>query len=487
MAEPNPVKSARYFLKGTGEMNERPFDLRALEDWSHDMKRDWDDRARRDAKWFINPFKYQQTDAEFDQSGELSVKHLILDDLDLLAPDADPKTLRVLELGSGIGRMTKFLARQFGEVHATDVSGEMIRQARTRLAAFENVKLHETSGYDFADLPDAHFDIIFSAFVFQHVPTTDIIRSNLHDAYRLLKPGGVFKFQTNSLTAFDFEEIEKDTWMGASLPESDIRRFAEDVDASIISLDGRGSTHCWTILRKPETRASRTRTGASIDIVFHGRTDLPSQRQIPLSGAHTSLTLLVTGLDVRSVDCNSVCTDISGLEVLPQYVGPVRPHFAYLMDGLLPLTEDLTRIDVTLPVGAPTGAAEVRVQLTSGETSAPVLVEFVVEKPVIPQIVTVMDANNGAGRGAAAAPESTLRLEVEGLNEAADCGNIRVQIGDRILKPTQVSALEGRGLHRVDVYLPTDLAAGKSEATLYFGTIGSPPVTFEILPSPQNN
>ncbi len=105
--------------------------------------------------------------------------------------------------------MTRELANIFGEVHATDVSAEMIKQARTRLQDWTNVHLYETNGLDLAELPSGHFDLVFSAYVFQHVPSAEVIRANLTEAYRVLKPGGVLKFQTNSLTAFDFEGITK--------------------------------------------------------------------------------------------------------------------------------------------------------------------------------------------------------------------------------------------------------------------------------------
>jgi hypothetical protein len=83
-------------------------DVRDLEDWSRLMKRDWDERARSDAKWFINQSGLQQSGSEFDKSGCRSVEQLIVYDLDLLAPAGDSTSMRVLELGSGIGRMTRF-------------------------------------------------------------------------------------------------------------------------------------------------------------------------------------------------------------------------------------------------------------------------------------------------------------------------------------------------------------------------------------------
>ena len=35
---------------------------RSLPDFAHEMKRDWDDRARENAKWYINTIKREQSD-----------------------------------------------------------------------------------------------------------------------------------------------------------------------------------------------------------------------------------------------------------------------------------------------------------------------------------------------------------------------------------------------------------------------------------------
>src|SRR5262245_1136477 len=85
------------------------------------MKRDWDDRARENAKWYINTIKKDQSDLEFDASGKPEVNNFVLAD-PLLRAGRELKRLRMLEIGCGIGRMTKHLAEAFGEVYATDVS-----------------------------------------------------------------------------------------------------------------------------------------------------------------------------------------------------------------------------------------------------------------------------------------------------------------------------------------------------------------------------
>ena len=47
-------------------------------DWSQAMKRDWDDRARQDAKWFINTARLSQPEKDFDSDGASDVERLSL-------------------------------------------------------------------------------------------------------------------------------------------------------------------------------------------------------------------------------------------------------------------------------------------------------------------------------------------------------------------------------------------------------------------------
>src|SRR5262245_12086816 len=147
----SPRFSPRVFARIGVYMMNLSDKQRTLQDFAHEMKRDWDERARQNAKWFINSAKLQQSDQEFDATGKVEVERHVQADLALLAQGRDPKSLRVLEIGCGLGRMTRPLAETFGEVHATDVSAEMIRQARGRLHGLTNVHLSETNGLDFAE------------------------------------------------------------------------------------------------------------------------------------------------------------------------------------------------------------------------------------------------------------------------------------------------------------------------------------------------
>jgi ubiquinone/menaquinone biosynthesis C-methylase UbiE len=452
-----------------------------LLDFVHIMKRDWDDRACHDAKWFINTLRLQQTDEEFDRTGKVEVERLILADLPLLTQDRDPRSLRLLEIGCGMGRMTRHLAEIFGEVVGTDVSGEMIRQARQWLRGIDNIQLHETNGIDFSIFPDESFDLILSAYVFQHIPSVEVIASNIREAWRLLKPGGFFKFQTSSITMLDFEETEKDTWIGASFPESEIRKFASESDGQLISIFGSGTQYCWTTIRKTPSTPSDKQAGGPPQIQFYGRTADPQCKTIPIRGKQATLVIIVSGPDHEPADCNSVVVEVGGESVLPCYVGPVGRSFEDALKAEVHQPLDLfTQIEIGIPAGMPSGSVPVRVHFKKGGASNPINVEFEEVQPTVPKIGTIVNAYDNGVDIYARGEKSKLKIMVEGLNEAADTGNVRVQIGKRIIKPSRIFLLRGSGLYEVDAQIPDDTNPGMTELRIYFGNLQSPCAILEI-------
>ena len=69
------------------------------------MKQDWDMRARENARWYINTLSQEQSEEEFDLSGRREFEGLIIPDLAILTDRSDPKSLHILEIGWGIGRI----------------------------------------------------------------------------------------------------------------------------------------------------------------------------------------------------------------------------------------------------------------------------------------------------------------------------------------------------------------------------------------------
>jgi ubiquinone/menaquinone biosynthesis C-methylase UbiE len=436
-------------------------------EYSSVMKRDWNERARENAKWYINTVRVQQDDAEFDETGRAEVDKLLRAELSLLTQGRAPRALRVLEIGCGIGRMTKHLAELFGEVHAVDVSGEMVRQARERLREFPNVHCHETSGCDFAALPSDYFDLVFSAYVFQHVPSATVIRANLADAFRVLKPGGICKFGINSTADGAFLEQEHDTWTGAALPESELRQTARELGAQVLRLFDAGTQYCWVTWRKPLPTA--VPPAVALQIVEAGRADDLSIKQLPTSGDQARLGLLVTGWNNEAADANAVSVVINGQTVQPDTVLPIK--------SAAPV---LHLIAATLPAGLATGPAEAYVELTQKIPSN--IIHFTLCEPAAktPEIVTVRNASDYGTDVHTRGPKAWVMLYVKYLPAAASVENVRLQVGESLIGPSYVGADARFGGHQVNLLIPPETPAGLTELRLLFNQTMSLAVLLQL-------
>lgn len=211
--------------------------LTPLERQLEKMRADWDLRARENARHFIVTGQEQWSDEDFFASGVQTVDEEILTDMTNICQGRAPKDMRVLEIGCGAGRVTRALAEVFGEVHAVDVSGEMIERARPALEAYPNAHLYRNNGTDLSVVPDVRFDFAFSVIVFQHIPSQPIVENYLREVHRLLRPGGLFKFQVNGITNHGGlgsalpsrmrRAAPVDTWLGAAISEEEAVRMAE--------------------------------------------------------------------------------------------------------------------------------------------------------------------------------------------------------------------------------------------------------------------
>jgi SAM-dependent methyltransferase len=187
------------------------------------MQREWDERARENARFYVNTERQDWTDADFFRSGERTVSEEILTDMINICQGKDPKRMRVLEIGCGAGRVTRALAQIFGEVYGVDISGEMVRQARAALADAPNVHIFRNSGKDLDVLGSTRVDFAFSSIVFQHIPSREVIESYVRAVRRRLRRGGLFKFQ---LQGGEFDNPPDDTWLGVTFSERQARDMA---------------------------------------------------------------------------------------------------------------------------------------------------------------------------------------------------------------------------------------------------------------------
>jgi ubiquinone/menaquinone biosynthesis C-methylase UbiE len=214
------------------------------------MRDDWDQRARSNARHYIQTAQDQWEDRDFFRSGEINVANEVMPEMHrICGGDRSPLDLRALEIGCGEGRMTRMLARIFGQVTAIDVSSEMIARARSNLGDLGNVSLIHGDGCTLTGVGDETQDFAFSLAVFQHIPSREVISSYCREVRRVLRPGSLFKFQVQG--AQWKRNSPPDTWTGVSVSEDDARRLCEESGFSWELDTGAGTQFYWLWFRKP--------------------------------------------------------------------------------------------------------------------------------------------------------------------------------------------------------------------------------------------
>ena len=74
-----------------------------------------------------------------------------------------------------------------------------------------------------------------------------------------------------------------------------------------------------------------------------------------------------------------------------------------------------------------------------------------------------------------------LRLFVDGLDEAANCDNVRVRVGEHLLRPGFVGFVTDIAGYQVEAQLPADIAPGLTTLALLFHDVASVSAPLEIL------
>jgi ubiquinone/menaquinone biosynthesis C-methylase UbiE len=119
------------------------------------------------------------------------MRRLVLRELFAANPELKSRPLKILELGSGTGRLTKFLALAFPQasISCLEPSPQYLKLAQTRLKDFPRVSFNQGIGEDIP-FKDENFDLVVSSFLFHELPL-EIRHQVVKESSRVLKPGGL--------------------------------------------------------------------------------------------------------------------------------------------------------------------------------------------------------------------------------------------------------------------------------------------------------
>jgi SAM-dependent methyltransferase len=253
------------------------------------MRRDWDNRARKDAFYYIASWRADWDLPQFLASGEEDCERFVTPAMQRAGFSPNEKTL--LELGCGAGRMTHAFAKRFKQVIAFDVSSEMLGRGKKNLSSVQNVTWMQGNGIDLREAPDESVDFVFSYLVLQHLPKEELVRAYIREMHRVLKADGLCLFQFNGmrrptmnwrgqiawaavdalwsvglesvsrsaarLLGFDPQMAGK-SWHGIAMSSGDILEAVRKSGGTILELTGQDSAIAWCCAKKaaPENRPS---------------------------------------------------------------------------------------------------------------------------------------------------------------------------------------------------------------------------------------
>lgn len=227
----------------------------------------WDRRANEDAFYFVdNRLRYGHPDLQAFWEGGRQDLETILDQLSIeIARDDD-----IVEIGCGVGRITRALADRGSTVRALDVSGRMLALAAEHNPTLANVDWIEGDGTSLRPIEDASVDFCFSHVVFQHIPESQITLGYVREMGRVLRPGGRAAFQISNrpdlhrrrpsmrrLRAVPSRLLRRgpggqahEAWLGSAVELDDLRFAAASRELELVRVVGEGTQWCLVSLRK---------------------------------------------------------------------------------------------------------------------------------------------------------------------------------------------------------------------------------------------
>jgi SAM-dependent methyltransferase len=235
------------------------------------MRDFWDARAQEDAWFFVDDrLEYGAPDVErFWADGERILDVLLsAAGAELHAGD------EVVDVGCGLGRLSRAVAGRVAKVRAIDISPQMLAQAREHNAHVENIEWILGDGTSLHPIADASADAITSHVVFQHIPDPQVTLGYVRDMGRVLRPGGWAAFQISNdprvhqglgglsglrrraaaLVGRAPKGQDDPAWLGSAIDLDELRAAAADGGLTVDRVENPGTQFCLVRLSKPLSR-----------------------------------------------------------------------------------------------------------------------------------------------------------------------------------------------------------------------------------------
>jgi len=159
------------------------------------IKNGWNQAATEDAVNYILGSKCKR-DLDLKIFFELKAQQAKKDTEDFFKENVFiPAGKRMLDIGCGIGAMTRYFSEIFAEAYGVDISEEMIKKAIDLNKDRHNLFFKTNNGADLSIYEDDFFDFCFSVATFQYFPNKKVIENYFKEIARILKRKGLFKIR----------------------------------------------------------------------------------------------------------------------------------------------------------------------------------------------------------------------------------------------------------------------------------------------------
>jgi ubiquinone/menaquinone biosynthesis C-methylase UbiE len=160
------------------------------------LSSEWNELAELDPMWAIlsnREKKHARWDLEdFLASGRAEIEEALEA---IRATGCSLGTQSALDFGCGLGRLTAALTQHFDKAVGLDVSPSMVESAQRIHQGVDGLEFVTNVRGDLAVLAADSFDFVYSSKVLQHLPEPEVAKTYIAEFIRVLKPGGIARFQ----------------------------------------------------------------------------------------------------------------------------------------------------------------------------------------------------------------------------------------------------------------------------------------------------
>ncbi len=430
-------------------------------DLPQQMREEWNQRALEDAHYYVAFARRGQDEDEFFATAAEVVRGLE-DELKRLPP-GDRRARRALEIGCGPGRLMKPMSWNFGEIHGVDVSDEMIRLAAEKLVNVPNAFPRSTNGTDLSCYEDDFFDFVYSFAVFQHIPSRDLVFSYLAEARRVLKPGGVLRFQVNGLpeTARQYS-----TWDGVRIAAPEMAEFACTHDFQLLALEGVDTQYLWITMRKRPSgwfaalAENRPHSAARVRNIVNAHSGEPI---VPASGRFACMSLWIDELP-EDCDLNQINIEVEGEQAMPIFIG-------------WPVFDGVRQLNAQMPAKVRTGLVPVDVLWFGEPLCEQAWARVTPPRPAVPRLTGVSDGINLLSGAKIVSRSVKLFLE-----ELTAPDRLEVSLDGAVIPALDLFCADPVKMRfEITFKLPDSITAGAHRVELRLGSRTFSPVGIEVV------